>query len=99
MGLRCPPANGAISDGQLSSHHGPQPGPPLLLPPAPAATGAGGVGKRLLTMPAALRNHGHNLVHLLNWQQGTASPAVSRLAAPLASRWHYRPLPRDLGRV
>ena len=55
------------------------------MPPGPAPTVAGGFGKRLLAMPAALRHHGHDLVHLLNWQQRAERAPVAGLAASFAS--------------
>jgi hypothetical protein len=46
---------------------------------------AGGLGKWLPTVPAALRHHGRDLVHLLDRQQPTAGPPVSGLATAFAS--------------
>jgi hypothetical protein len=57
-----------------------------LMPPDPALTAAGGFRKRLPTMPAALRHHHHELVHLLDRQQRAIDPTVSGLAASLAAR-------------
>jgi hypothetical protein len=50
------------------------------MPPDPRLV-AGGLWKRLLTMPAALWQHGNDFIYLLNWQQRTVGPAVSGLAA------------------
>jgi hypothetical protein len=36
------------------------------MPPNPALTAADGFRKRLPTVPTALRDHRHDLVHLLN---------------------------------
>jgi hypothetical protein len=57
-----------------------------LMPPDPATRAAGGFRKRLQTMPAVLRRHCHDLVHLLNRQQGSEGSTVTGLATPLAVR-------------
>ena len=64
------------------------PAPPAAAAPPPDAARPGpatgcGLGKRLPTVPAALRDHRHDLVHLLDRQQRAVGPAVSRLAAAL----------------
>jgi hypothetical protein len=69
------------------------------MPPDPATTAAGGFGKRLLTMPAALRHHGHDLMYLLDWEQHTEAPTVPGLAAALASRRYCLALSLHLGRI
>src|SRR5215218_10221168 len=61
------------------------------MPPEPATTAAGGFRKRLLTMPAVLRDDHYHLVHLLDRQQGAVHAAMARLAAALPSgRWRFR---------
>ena len=62
-----------------------------------ATTAASGFRKRLLTMPAALRHHGYEFIHLLDRQQGAERTPVTGLAAPLASRRQHLALPQGLG--
>src|SRR5215213_2045090 len=52
------------------------------MPPHPTSVAGGVLRKRLLTMPILVWHHGHDLVHLLDWQQPAAGPVVARLAAP-----------------
>src|SRR4051812_21506179 len=60
------------------------------MPPDPDTTAAGGFGKRLSTVPAALGYYGHHLVHLLDRQQPAEGPAVPWLAAPVPSGgWRF----------
>jgi len=59
------------------------------MPPRPATTADGRFGKRLLTMPAALRDDRDYFIHLLDWQQSPAGPTVSGLAAAVPARWYH----------
>ncbi len=52
-----------------------------LMPPGPASPAGGELGKRLPTVLAPLRHDGHDLVHLLDRQQGTPGVRAGRLAS------------------
>jgi hypothetical protein len=54
------------------------------MPPDPAAAGWG-LGQRLPTVPAVLRDDNYHLIHLLDRQQRAEGPTVSGLAAAFSS--------------
>ena len=53
------------------------------MPPDPAGTATRGLGNRLPTVPAILRDDHDHLVHLLDRQQRAVGPAMAGLAATL----------------
>src|SRR5688500_652602 len=63
-----------------------------LMPPHSAAMAAREFRKRLLTMPAALRHHRYDLIHLLDRQERAEGPTMSGLTTALpASGRRFRP--------
>jgi hypothetical protein len=60
------------------------------MPPDPGPAAGGGLGKRLLAMPAPRRRHGDEFIDLLDRQQGAECPAMSELAVRWPGRYHWR---------
>src|SRR5207249_7100984 len=81
----------------LSHPHGERQQLRDLVSPSPATATGRSPGERLPTMPATLRLHDHNLVHLLHGQQRAVGSTVSWLSAALPAGGRGRRARRRLG--